>query len=179
MLNLRPARNQQRSLASLDAYQRAEAARVASKSAAAASDGDAAAPAAPAVARTLSHSASFDVEYEALALRVAPPEVRVDNAARADATLVTVDSANRAGTLVAVAQFLTEKRLNVRSARITSDYGWFYDGGDRVRGARGRGARTNVVCPGRAILARRRLTAAPCLPFPPQFSRSQKPTAAK
>lgn len=127
MLNLRPARNAQRSIASLDAYRAAEAARAASKA-----GGDA--PAEPvAVGRTLSHSASFDVEYEALALRVAPPEITVDNRSRADATLITVDSANRAGTLLAVAQFLTQKRLNVKSARITSDFGWFYDG-ERVCG---------------------------------------------
>ena len=124
MLNLRPARNaHQRSIASLDAYRAAEAARAANKA-----GGDVPDSTRTPVSRSLSHSASFDVEYEALALRVAPPEITVDNRSRSDATLITVDSANRAGTLVAVAQFLTERRLNIKSARITSDFGWFYDG---------------------------------------------------
>ena len=68
------------------------------------------------------------LEYEALALRVAPPEISVDNVSRAAATVITIDSANRPGTLVSVVEFLTVRGLDVRRARISSDGGWFYDG---------------------------------------------------
>ena len=68
------------------------------------------------------------LEYEALALRVAPPEISVDNVSRAAATVITIDSANRPGTLVSVVEFLTDRGLDVRRARISSDGGWFYDG---------------------------------------------------
>ena len=44
-----------------------------------------------------------------------------------DRTLVTLDSANRPGTLVEVVQLLTELGLNVIKARISSDGGWFVD----------------------------------------------------
>lgn len=44
-----------------------------------------------------------------------------------DRTLVTLDSANRPGTLVEVVQLLTELGLNVMKARISSDGGWFVD----------------------------------------------------
>jgi len=68
------------------------------------------------------------LEYEALALRVAPPEISVDNVSRAAATVITIDSANRPGTLVSVVEFLSARGLDVRRARISSDGGWFYDG---------------------------------------------------
>ena len=68
------------------------------------------------------------LEYEALALRVAPPEISVHNISRAVATVITIDSANRPGTLVSVVEFLTARGLDVRRARISSDGGWFYDG---------------------------------------------------
>ena len=80
------------------------------------------------------------LEYEALALRVAPPEISVDNVSRAAATVITIDSANRPGTLVSVVEFLTDRGLDVRRARISSDGGWFYDGelrGERKRGRNG------------------------------------------
>ena len=77
------------------------------------------------------------LEYEALALRVAPPEISVDNVSRAAATVITIDSANRPGTLVSVVEFLTDRGLDVRRARISSDGGWFYDG--ELRGERKRG----------------------------------------
>ena len=77
------------------------------------------------------------LEYEALALRVAPPEISVDNVSRAAATVITIDSANRPGTLVSVVEFLTDRGLDVRRARISSDGGWFYDG--ELRGERERG----------------------------------------
>jgi len=77
------------------------------------------------------------LEYEALALRVAPPEISVDNVSRAAATVITIDSANRPGTLVSVVEFLTDRGLDVRRARMSSDGGWFYDG--ELRGERKRG----------------------------------------
>lgn len=44
-----------------------------------------------------------------------------------DCTQITVDSANRPGTLIEVVQLLTELGLNVIKARISSDGGWFVD----------------------------------------------------
>jgi hypothetical protein len=84
------------------------------------------------------------LEYEALALRVAPPEISVDNVSRAAATVITIDSANRPGTLVSVVEFLTVRGLDVRRARISSDGGWFYDG--EFRGERGREAFQDFCC---------------------------------
>ena len=51
----------------------------------------------------------------------------VDNDTYDDRTVITVDSANRPGTLVEVVQCLTELGLNVKKARISSDGGWFVD----------------------------------------------------
>lgn len=67
------------------------------------------------------------LEYETLELRVHPPNVIIDNDMYEDRTAITVDSANRPGTLVEVVQCLTELGLNVRKARISSDGGWFVD----------------------------------------------------
>ncbi|GIL56004.1 hypothetical protein Vafri_11479 [Volvox africanus] len=67
------------------------------------------------------------LEYETLELRVHPPNVNIDNEAYADRTLITLDSANRPGTLVEVVQLLTELGLCVIKARISSDGGWFVD----------------------------------------------------
>lgn len=67
------------------------------------------------------------LEYETLELRVHPPNVEVDNDACHSESLVTVDSANRPGTLVEVVQCFTELGLQVRRARISSDRGWFVD----------------------------------------------------
>lgn len=95
------------------------------------------------------------LEYETLELRVNPPNIDVDNNYDPSCTLITVDSANRPGTLVEVkwlpnashvrvaldsnvperscvvcqvVQHFTELGLNVRRARISSDGGWFVDG---------------------------------------------------
>ena len=62
-----------------------------------------------------------------LELRVHPPEVHIDNVTDAKNTVVTIDSANRPGSLVFVVQHLTELGLRVHSARISSDGGWFHD----------------------------------------------------
>lgn len=50
-------------------------------------------------------------------------QVTVDNETYDDRTIITVDSANRPGTLVEVVQCLTELGLNVKKARISSDGG--------------------------------------------------------
>ena len=50
-------------------------------------------------------------------------QVTVDNETYDDRTIITVDSANRPGTLVEVVQCLTELGLNVKRARISSDGG--------------------------------------------------------
>lgn len=95
------------------------------------------------------------LEYETLELRVHPPNINIDNDFSSDFTLITVDSANRPGTLVEVihssrgrpirilawtvsctclscpcqvVQHFTELGLAVRKARISSDGGWFVDG---------------------------------------------------
>ena len=62
-----------------------------------------------------------------LELRVHPPEVHIDNVGDDKHTIVTIDSANRPGSLVFVVQHLTELGLRVHSARISSDGGWFHD----------------------------------------------------
>lgn len=62
-----------------------------------------------------------------LELRVHPPEVHIDNVGDEKYTIVTIDSANRPGSLVFVVQHLTELGLRVHSARISSDGGWFHD----------------------------------------------------
>lgn len=51
----------------------------------------------------------------------------MDNESYSDRTLITLDSANRPGTLVEVVQLLTELGLCVTKARISSDGGWFVD----------------------------------------------------
>lgn len=61
-------------------------------------------------------------------LRVHPPEVLVDNESHERWTIVTVDSANRPGSLVHVVQHFTELGLRINSARVSSDGGWFVDG---------------------------------------------------
>ena len=60
-------------------------------------------------------------------LRVHPPEVAVDNESHERWTCVTVDSANRPGSLVHVVQHFTELGLRINSARVSSDGGWFVD----------------------------------------------------
>jgi hypothetical protein len=42
------------------------------------------------------------LEYETLALRIHPPNIRIDNDTYDDRTILTIDSANRPGTLVEV-----------------------------------------------------------------------------
>eukprot|EP00892_Ulva_mutabilis_P010371 jgi/Ulvmu1/7706/UM039_0012.1 len=65
------------------------------------------------------------LDYETLELRVHPPNIRIKIEEKG--TLITLDSANRPGTLIEVVQCLTELGLQFTKARITSDGGWFVD----------------------------------------------------
>jgi UTP:GlnB (protein PII) uridylyltransferase len=56
-----------------------------------------------------------------------PPRVTIDNASCANATIIHVDSANKYGILLEVVQVLTDLKLIVRKAYISSDGGWFMD----------------------------------------------------
>ena len=95
------------------------------------------------------------LEYHTLVQRLEPCQVLVDNEGDSQHTLITIDSANRPGTLVEVGprfpltgkvqaelvvnlitgrlapqvvQHFTELSLEVKRARISSDGGWFMDG---------------------------------------------------
>eukprot|EP01024_Parvocaulis_polyphysoides_P035369 TRINITY_DN31335_c0_g2_i12.p1 TRINITY_DN31335_c0_g2~~TRINITY_DN31335_c0_g2_i12.p1 ORF type:complete len:294 (-),score=41.53 TRINITY_DN31335_c0_g2_i12:48-929(-) len=67
------------------------------------------------------------VEYETYELLRNPPNVDVDNKQNSNSTVITIDSANRPGTLVEVVTCLAELGINIRKARISSDGGWFVD----------------------------------------------------
>eukprot|EP00803_Ostreobium_quekettii_P006557 evm.model.scf_1561.6 EVM.evm.TU.scf_1561.6 scf_1561:31296-32941(-) len=67
------------------------------------------------------------LEHTVLELRVNPPNVDVDNRTSEAHTIITVDSANRPGTLVEVVQCLTELNLAIKGTQISSDGGWFVD----------------------------------------------------
>eukprot|EP00210_Caulerpa_lentillifera_P004780 g4564.t1 len=67
------------------------------------------------------------LDYPDLWLRRNPPNVQIDNKSHPVATVITIDSANRPGTLVEVVQCLTELNLVIRAAQISSDCGWFVD----------------------------------------------------
>ncbi|PWZ29556.1 ACT domain-containing protein ACR4 [Zea mays] len=64
-------------------------------------------------------------EYEKLVLRMNPPRVTVDN--DSDMTATLVDSANKYGTLLEVVQVLTDLKLTINRAYISSDGEWFMD----------------------------------------------------
>jgi len=51
-----------------------------------------------------------------------------DNESDPASTLITVDSANKAGCLLQVVQLLTDLDLVISKAHISSDGGWFVDG---------------------------------------------------
>eukprot|EP00798_Chlamydomonas_sp_ICE-L_P022476 gene22476-29598_t len=67
------------------------------------------------------------VEYETLELRLNPPQIEIENNMYDDVTVLTIDSANRSGTLVEVVMCLAELGLSITRARISSDGGWFVD----------------------------------------------------
>ncbi|GJN15625.1 hypothetical protein PR202_gb02556 [Eleusine coracana subsp. coracana] len=66
-------------------------------------------------------------EFEKLVIRMNPPRVTVDNDSDITATLVKVDSANKYGTLLEVVQVLTDLKLTIKRAYISSDGEWFMD----------------------------------------------------
>ncbi|KAM6562632.1 hypothetical protein CsatB_022630 [Cannabis sativa] len=74
-----------------------------------------------------SSSLPHDDEFEKLMRRINPPRVTVDNDSSREATLITVDSANRRGSLLEVVQVLTDLNLIIRRAYISSDGEWFMD----------------------------------------------------
>ncbi|EEE69060.1 hypothetical protein OsJ_28067 [Oryza sativa Japonica Group] len=79
-------------------------------------------------------------EFEKLVIRMNPPRVTVDNTSDMTATLVKasntslflVDSANKYGTLLEVVQVLTELKLTIKRAYISSDGEWFMDGWNKL-----------------------------------------------
>lgn len=66
-------------------------------------------------------------EFEKLVIRMNPPRVTVDNTSDMTATLVKVDSANKYGTLLGVVQVLTDLKLTIKRAYISSDGEWLMD----------------------------------------------------
>ncbi|TVU03911.1 hypothetical protein EJB05_50521 [Eragrostis curvula] len=66
-------------------------------------------------------------EFQKLVIRMNPPRVTVDNDSDMTATLVKVDSANKYGTLLEVVQVLTDLKLTIKRAYISSDGEWFMD----------------------------------------------------
>lgn len=66
-------------------------------------------------------------EFEKLVIRMNPPRVTVDNDSDMTATLVKVDSANKYGTLLEVVQVLTDLKLTIKRAYISSDGEWLMD----------------------------------------------------
>ncbi|KAL6900936.1 hypothetical protein ACP4OV_005612 [Aristida adscensionis] len=74
-----------------------------------------------------SRSAEMVDEFEKLVIRMNPPRVTVDNDSDMNATLVKVDSANKYGTLLEVVQVLSDLKLTIKRAYISSDGEWFMD----------------------------------------------------
>lgn len=72
-------------------------------------------------------SNDMDDEYEKLFRRMNPPRVVIDNEACKNATVIRVDSANKYGILLEVVQVLTDLKLIITKAYISSDGGWFMD----------------------------------------------------
>ncbi|KAK6161042.1 hypothetical protein DH2020_004423 [Rehmannia glutinosa] len=66
-------------------------------------------------------------EFEKLINRLHPPRVTIDNESHKNATLIKVDSANKRGSLLEVAQVLNDVNLIIRRAYISSDGQWFMD----------------------------------------------------
>ncbi|CAL9155746.1 unnamed protein product [Musa hybrid cultivar] len=72
-------------------------------------------------------SSEVDDEYEKLVIRMNPPRVTVDNTSSRKETLVKVDSANKQGSLLEVVQVLSDLKLTIKRAYISSDGEWFMD----------------------------------------------------
>uniref|UniRef100_A0A0A9HDR6 ACT domain-containing protein ACR n=1 Tax=Arundo donax TaxID=35708 RepID=A0A0A9HDR6_ARUDO len=74
-----------------------------------------------------SSSWDSDDEYQKFIQKMNPPRVTIDNASCVNATVIHVDSANKYGILLEVVQVLTDLKLIVKKAYISSDGGWFMD----------------------------------------------------
>ncbi|KAK8445704.1 hypothetical protein SEVIR_9G371500v4 [Setaria viridis] len=74
-----------------------------------------------------SSSWDSDDEYQKFIKKMNPPRVTIDNTSCANATIIHVDSANKYGILLEVVQVLTDLKLIVKKAYISSDGGWFMD----------------------------------------------------
>ncbi|NP_001142223.1 ACT domain-containing protein ACR4 [Zea mays] len=68
-----------------------------------------------------------DDEYQKFIQNMNPPRVTIDNTSCPNATVIHVDSANKYGILLEVVQVLTDLKLIVKKAYISSDGGWFMD----------------------------------------------------
>ncbi|ONM06049.1 ACT domain-containing protein ACR8 [Zea mays] len=69
-----------------------------------------------------------DDEYQKFIQNMNPPRVTIDNTSCPSATVIHVDSTNKYGILLEVVQVLTDLKLIVTKAYISSDGGWFMDG---------------------------------------------------
>ncbi|KAK9104105.1 hypothetical protein Scep_020949 [Stephania cephalantha] len=69
----------------------------------------------------------MDDEVAKLIRRMNPPRVVIDNETCEYATVVQVDSVNKHGILLEVVQVLTDLKLIITKAYISSDGGWFMD----------------------------------------------------
>ncbi|KAJ1296712.1 hypothetical protein BS78_01G323300 [Paspalum vaginatum] len=74
-----------------------------------------------------SSSWDSDDEYQKFIQKMNPPRVTIDNTSCPNATVIHVDSANKYGILLEVVQVLTDLKLIVKKAYISSDGGWFMD----------------------------------------------------
>ncbi|CAN6312368.1 unnamed protein product [Urochloa humidicola] len=74
-----------------------------------------------------SSSWDSDDEYQKFIQKMNPPRITIDNLSCANATIIHVDSANKYGILLEVVQVLTDLKLIVKKAYISSDGGWFMD----------------------------------------------------
>ncbi|CAD6211525.1 unnamed protein product [Miscanthus lutarioriparius] len=72
-------------------------------------------------------SRGSDDEYQKFIQKMNPPRVTIDNTSCPNATVIHVDSANKYGVLLEVVQVLTDLKLIVKKAYISSDGGWFMD----------------------------------------------------
>ncbi|KAL5184069.1 ACT domain-containing protein ACR1 [Glycine soja] len=66
-------------------------------------------------------------EIESLIERIYPPRVCIDNDSSRECTVVKIDSANRHGILLEMAQVLTDLDLVISKSYISSDGGWLMD----------------------------------------------------
>eukprot|EP00898_Chlorokybus_atmophyticus_P003848 jgi/Chlat1/4464/Chrsp29S00332 len=66
-------------------------------------------------------------DFDTLSLRLDPPRIVIDNDSSTQYTIITIDSANRRGSLLEVVQTLSDLGLMIHKATVSSDGGWFVD----------------------------------------------------